>query len=233
MGMAAEITFNDAWTWQSVEFTDLRLDLPNVYQNLGFGLQAPDEWTVQMSDTLLHAIATHCFPQIGYRIIQGVILENQYLNLESEHFDIGRDAASYVNDCRYFAVFVVTAGNEFEAFCRKITDTVTAYFAYAIGTEIVDAAARHVLHQIDALASCNGFCTTQSISPGHGDWQVQEQRNLFRLLPPSPCGIQLTPSNLMIPEKSVSGIVGIGTFRNRQGSACGMCRMPSCYKRKE
>lgn len=67
---------------------------------------------------------------------------------------------------------------------------------------------------------CDAFCEDMSrrmtgrlcprFSPGYGDWALQAQREIFRLLQPHrKIGLSLNESLLMSPTKSVTAIVGI------------------------
>jgi len=56
----------------------------------------------------------------------------------------------------------------------------------------------------------SGKKITNRYSPGYCGWDVTEQHKLFQLMPENYCGIKLTPSALMDPVKSISGIIGIG-----------------------
>lgn len=51
-------------------------------------------------------------------------------------------------------------------------------------------------------------------SPGYGDWSVKDQRKIFALLEPEQrIGVRLSEGDIMIPEKSTSGIMaGAGRF---------------------
>lgn len=74
---------------------------------------------------------------------------------------------------------------------------------------------------------------TNRFSPGYCGWHVSEQHKLFSLFPaPEPCGVRLTPSALMMPIKSVSGIIGLGSHVRRMDYTCGLCDYLQCYKRK-
>jgi hypothetical protein len=46
------------------------------------------------------------------------------------------------------------------------------------------------------------------------------------------CGVRLTDSSLMVPIKSVSGIIGIGEKVRKLDYTCGLCDFKQCYKRK-
>ncbi|MCI5917442.1 MAG: methionine synthase, partial [Bacteroidales bacterium] len=43
----------------------------------------------------------------------------------------------------------------------------------------------------------------------------------------------LTPSSLMVPIKSVSGVVGLGRDVRKLEYSCGLCNFKDCYKRRK
>ena len=45
------------------------------------------------------------------------------------------------------------------------------------------------------------------------------------------CGVRLTDSSLMVPIKSVSGIIGIGEKVRKLDYTCGLCDSKKCFKR--
>ena len=47
------------------------------------------------------------------------------------------------------------------------------------------------------------------------------------------CGVSLTESSLMVPIKSVSGIIGLGPQVRHLDYTCGLCDFKQCYKRKQ
>jgi hypothetical protein len=73
---------------------------------------------------------------------------------------------------------------------------------------------------------------TNRYSPGYCDWNVGEQHKLFSFFPDNYCGIRLTPSALMDPVKSVSGIIGIGENVKRNDYTCRVCDMKDCIYRR-
>ena len=48
-----------------------------------------------------------------------------------------------------------------------------------------------------------------------------------------PCGIRLTDSSLMLPIKSVSGVIGLGEDVRKLEYTCGLCTYDRCYRRKQ
>ena len=77
-----------------------------------------------------------------------------------------------------------------------------------------------------------GWHHTNRFSPGYCGWHVSQQQLLFPLFQGHTCGVRLTDSSLMLPIKSVSGIVGLGSQVSRQPYTCTLCNFPQCFRRK-
>ncbi|MBC8384574.1 MAG: hypothetical protein H8E57_03535 [Candidatus Cloacimonetes bacterium] len=76
---------------------------------------------------------------------------------------------------------------------------------------------------------------TLAYSPGYCGWHISGQKKLFESLQPEKIGITLNGSFLMIPLKSVSGVLisgqkDIHRFRN-DFSFCATCKTQSCGER--
>ncbi len=76
---------------------------------------------------------------------------------------------------------------------------------------------------------------TLAYSPGYCGWHISGQEKLFVYLHPEKIGIVLNDSFLMIPLKSVSGVLISGkreihTFENNF-SFCSLCKTKSCIER--
>ena len=112
-------------------------------------------------------------------------------------------------------------------------DMVRLFVADAIGSVIAERTADCMQTEVAAYIASRGYKNTNRFSPGYCGWHVSEQRRLFSLFPQSaPCGVTLTDSCLMIPIKSVSGVIGIGSSVRCLDYSCGLCDMKQCYKRR-
>ncbi len=141
--------------------------------------------------------------------------------------------------------FVVTAGQEFEAFQHRLTqegDMVRIYLANEIGSIIAEKTADQMEELLQQQLTPKGLYRTNRYSPGYCGWHVSEQPILFELFrpkvptynnksSPTPCGIHLTDSCLMVPIKSVSGVIGIGHNVRRQDYTCNHCGLNASCKR--
>ncbi len=72
------------------------------------------------------------------------------------------------------------------------------------------------------------------ISPGYGAWPITAQRALFDRLPHAAIGVELMPTMLMLPRKSISFAMWLGAdARPITGlSGCARCALENCRYRK-
>lgn len=113
-------------------------------------------------------------------------------------------------------------------------DMVKIYIADALGSIITEKAADCMEMALDSCICTKGWKHTNRFSPGYCGWHVSEQQKLFSLFPVSdPCGVRLTDSSLMVPIKSVSGVIGVGANVHKMEYTCGLCTYDKCYRRKQ
>ncbi len=111
---------------------------------------------------------------------------------------------------------------------------VKIYIADAIGSIIAEKTADCMEIALDEYIRNRGWKHTNRFSPGYCGWHVSEQKKLFPLFPSAePCGIRLTDSSLMLPIKSVSGVIGLGEDVRKLEYTCGLCTYDKCYRRKQ
>lgn len=72
------------------------------------------------------------------------------------------------------------------------------------------------------------------ISPGYARWPLSAQREIFERLPAAAVGVELLPSMLMVPRKSISFAMWIGAdARPIAGlSGCARCSLIECLYRR-
>lgn len=133
------------------------------------------------------------------------------------------------------ALFICTAGptvGELSRSSMKEGDLLRGYVYDVIGSEVVERAADLMQEELKKEMALNGWHTTNRFSPGYCGWDVSEQHILFNLIPYNYCAIRLTESALMDPEKSISGIIGIGENIKRMPYTCNICDMKNCIYRR-
>jgi cobalamin-dependent methionine synthase I len=150
-----------------------------------------------------------------------------------ENLHIGPKIAAIMNKGKYFAIFAVTAGEEFESYLRsssEANDVLDNYILHAIGNRMVEKA-EHLL-ETKLEEEMRRIPHTQRFSPGYCQWPLSDQGKIVTLLD-HPCGIRLTDYYFMIPAKSVSGVIGFGEGVKTDVSECELCELRTvCYKSK-
>jgi hypothetical protein len=130
--------------------------------------------------------------------------------------------------------YVATCGSELEELEEAEQPTADLFARYCLDVlkELALAAARDRL--LEHLRTAHGATRLSSMNPGSGDarlWPLGQQRPLFGLLGDvqGAIGVRLTPSLLMRPNKSVSGIL----FPSEAHfESCQLCTREDCPRRR-
>lgn len=119
--------------------------------------------------------------------------------------------AKHLKDCSRASLFVCTIGSRLEESIKGYFtegEQTRAYIMNGIGSAAVEEVANYVNQLIIKEAEKEGFETVKRFSPGYGDWNLSDQKVIFKVLNPSSIGIVLGERCFMIPEKSITAIVG-------------------------
>jgi len=218
-------------THHILSVSDLDLDLKEVYLCMGYEGNEPDTIINDMVLQVFEEVKQICIPQYLYDIYPGNVVDKHLITIGETSFKPGKTIVSYLPEATVFCVFVATAGKEFELYKQKARseDLMKEFILDSFGSVIAETCVRKISEKLDDSIKLQ---QTYPYSPGYCGWKLDEQQKLFSLLPPSPCGITLTPSFLMLPIKSVSGIIGLGQNIERKAYACSICESVNCYKKR-
>ena len=159
-----------------------------------------------------------------------------YLNeLGQEHIKLGnvefnsRLLAENLKETNKVIPYILTCGREIYEWAKRIDGFIEVFIAEQIKIETLSEASRFFHEYIKA----NIFPEKASaMNPGSlEDWPLSEQKKMFELLfdPAKEIGVELTQSCLMIPDKSVSGIV----FQKEKSFVnCMLCQRENCSGRQ-
>jgi len=218
-----------------IPFASLRINIDDIYLGLGYGGLYPPDDIRNMVDSMLISIREVCKPSYCYLIKEVEEIDKLGITIDGIRFTTGKIIASYLDQAEKIAFFVATAGKEYEAWLKTLHeegDIWNMFLADIIGSEIAEATARAVGEDLEKYARLNGSNISNSYSPGYCGWTVKEQQKLFSFFPSPPCGVTLTDSSLMLPIKSVSGIIALGKQIEKKAYGCDICMMKSCYKKR-
>lgn len=236
-------------TEKTLTYDDLLITDSDLYDEMGYRGTAPDEATCREATAITSEVRRWLMPRLCYRVIKDL-----------PPFRLGRIITRQLRGSEAYALFVCTAGMEFEEYQRRLADEgdmVRVFIANALGSVIAEHCADRMEDALQVSINKLGWHHTNRFSPGYCGWSVAEQHLLFNAIanqPLSPtsantpansqnsiaemksqgvslCGVHLTDSALMIPIKSVSGVIGLGTNVRKREYSCGLCDSDKCYKK--
>ena len=212
-------------TEKTLSFEELGITAADVYEQMGYHDAQPDKATQQETATILKEVSQWLRPRFSYFVVN-----------KQPDFEMGNIILRQLRGSEAFALFICTSGLEFETYQQRLKeqgDMVRVFIADALGSVIAEKCADQMEKALQESIDKLGWMHTNRFSPGYCGWHVSQQQLLFPLFQGHTCGVKLTDSSLMVPIKSVSGIIGLGEKVRKLEYTCGLCDFKQCYKRKK
>ncbi len=158
------------------------------------------------------------------------------VTLRGKVFDTKRIVGVPLRKMTEAILFTATIGHDFDEWSRETFasgDPLGGYIIDLLGSTMAEATTDWLEKEVVKIAQKEGKTCTNRYSPGYCGWSVAEQHQLFSFFPDNFCGISLTPSALMKPHKSTSGIIGVAQNIKRMEYPCDACNVSHCYKNRD
>ncbi len=188
---------------------------------------APDETLRAVMDECERGLLENSSPHYVWRVFD-VIRENGSLRLSDCDFPlVGNDIAEHISDCEKAAVLAVTLTASADRVLKKLTLTDGLYglvsdaMASVLVEQISDEAQREILRAMD------GYFATWCFAAGYGDFPLDFLPKLLESVDAvRKIGVYCTAANMLTPQKSIVGIVGLSTEKiHRKSRGCANCNM--------
>ncbi|MHA1220734.1 MAG: vitamin B12 dependent-methionine synthase activation domain-containing protein [Candidatus Heimdallarchaeota archaeon] len=181
------------------------------------------ELKAEISDLLKRA-KEMIYPKVGYDFIDSENLQPRFLFKKSEQTvlvvcTIGKRLED--ESSKYIAKGQLSQG--------VILDAIASHAA----EQVAEYANDHIITEIKEMYQDKQF--TVRFSPGYCQWTIEEgQELIFSMLPTQEIGIQLSNSYMMIPRKSISFAMNIGTKVDKKLGLreCETCNLKNCSFRR-
>lgn len=198
--------------------TELSIDHTVVEWALGYGRGKAPEVIAQLIEETLPISAQRAHIECGFTILPPgtVKVVDHSLTCDGVTFATGPIIAKRLRTVDACAFLAATVGRELEQWSRELMDgpdAVKGFIVDAIASCMAEETANWLEARLEETVRPRGWKVTNRYSPGHCGWSVAEQHKLFSFLPEGFCGISLTPTALMIPMKSLTGIIGLDRRR--------------------
>jgi hypothetical protein len=213
----------------------VEIDKVDVHQRLGYEReQCPSPGVSSLVDSQIQEAHEFIKPAAYYTIKPITSGGDSKVSIDGLLFT-SHHLAQALSDCSQAAIFAVTIGEALERKVARLAKaglTLKGSVLDAVGSVAVEKVADWLEGMLRSIAAANGDKVGWRYSPGYCDWDIAQQKELFRGLDGKSIGVNLTDTCLMIPRKSISGIIGMGKSCN-PFSACRFCRRKGCPNRRE
>jgi hypothetical protein len=139
-----------------------------------------------------------------------------------------------VNRCsrdRQLVFMVVTIGDDLERKSRSEPEMLDRWVYDMVGSELVDIVADQAEREFTCATSPNELEYSMRSSPGYCDWPLDGQRVIFNALNTGKINVTLTPHMLMIPRKTLSGVL-VAAEKVPIKFSCLLCAKNNCPWRR-
>lgn len=121
-----------------------------------------------------------------------------------------RSLAKVLERAEFVSMLVATIGPSLDRRVEELTQTepALAYLLDRIGGWMADYMAGRIDERIEAEAKRLGFGRTMRYSPGYGDFSLSYQAIFLEKLEASRVGVVLTEGFMLVPQKSVTALIG-------------------------
>lgn len=213
-------------------FTISPEELPEkeVWFAMGYKDSVPEQRVRDLVCEMRERLVPKATIRYMYQIVEAEKLSPLQVRMAGKLFTPERIICSYLKGMTHALLFVGTAGREYDAALKEIKkegDIVAEFIADSIGTVLAEMSVARIEKDYDGKENFS-----MPYSPGYCNWNIKEQQILFSLFPENPCGIILSETSLMSPEKSVSGFFALGETLIKQPYHCQICKNTRCYKRR-
>lgn len=212
----------------------LEVDRREIWRYLGYRGAEPDAATAAQIEDALAALDAmieprHVARRFPLKWLPGGALEIEGLRIDS------RALAKHLEGCDAVFLMAATLGmapDRLIARAQAAGEMGRAMIVQAASAALIEAWCDRVNDGLSDEAAREGRFLRPRFSPGYGDFSLECQPRLLRLLgAQKQIGVALTDSLLMIPTKSVTAVIGIGPDRRDCPGGCAACAKKDCAYR--
>lgn len=225
----------------AVRDVDLKVNIKEVYRYLGFRGESPEDEIAEKVRTSIDEVVEASQPRAIYERYPLELFDGE------EDLAIGgvsfksRDLKLNLKGCQYVYLMGATIGIGVDRLIARasVGDMTKATIYQAAGAAYVEEYCDYINEEIRKKALEEGMVLRPRFSPGYGDFALENQKDIFRLLNLSKhTGISLSDSMLMSPSKSVTAVIGVkekeeGSPEREIKKNCKDCPKKDCEFRDE
>lgn len=216
-----------------------RIDKADVLANLGYA--------DQQINASLHQKIDACIALSYRKIVPAFTFETFAVRLSPDGADIGnpplhiasRDVGALLRYSNEAVVMALSAGAAIEQAIRteSYRDMTSSVILDSCASVAAESIAEALQQQIEKDLCARGLALTNRFSCGYGDFSLQYQSAILRLLnAEKKIGLYASETGILQPKKSITAVMGItdSQIRHTHYATCAACAAKeSCAYRKE
>ncbi len=207
----------------TVTSVNVVVDKDRVCQRLGYKERSPSALVTSLVDSQIEKAHKLIKPAYTYELKAIGHIFNEEVSLGDSLVFSSKTISYVLSDCKWGAIYVATIGEGLEGEATRLMkkgEMLEATVLDAIGSTAVLQVRLELQDTINGIAKAKGYQTIVRFSPGYCDWHVSQQKILCQSIDADLIGVRLTESCMMIPIKSISGVIGIGRLDPTKPPPC-------------
>lgn len=213
----------------------MTVDIKEIQRYLGYDRSNPDQETLVLVDECLSDLQKICEPKYIYRRFTLETTGNGRIKVGMLEM-VSRSLERNLKDCEEAILFAATLGNGTDMLMNRylrLSISKAAVFQAVAASAIeqyCDECQRDIANQVKK----EHLYLRPRFSPGYGDLPLTAQKDLLNALDAQKTvGIFLSDGDMMMPEKSITALIGLSRNNSRcKMNGCEICSKMDCAYRR-
>ncbi len=215
----------------------MKIDKKEVLRYLGYKNQEFDKSLTDLIEACCDEVIDICKESFVYEIFDIERKNNKVFLLGSTLVLKDMDIINHLAGSKKCLIMAATLGAEVDrriAYYTRINIT-KGLIMDACATTAIENLCDELQTQIMKKALDDNLHITNRYSPGYGDFSIDNQSNILNVLDSyKKIGLSVTESNIMLPRKSVTALIGLGEIVNsKPNDKCMNCKNSNCDFRRD
>lgn len=206
---------------------EYNIDKSEVRRYLGIPKET-DDITEGLIDECIRELTAAVRPKSVLRTF-AITRDNNRLHLDECSITLtGNTADERLSGCTSCALLGATLGIEADNLIRtaQSSNMAKAVIFDACATDLIEKVCDRAQSELAEQAAEAGLLITERFSPGYGDLPLELQKDICSVLDLGrKIGVYLTNELLLLPTKSVTAFIGIGSAAAKGQRGCAYCTM--------
>ena len=214
----------------------IKADRKEIFRYLGYRGREPETGVAEAADSCAAALQTVVEPRHVRRVFPLEWVSADRFRIEGMDV-VSRNLSRNLRGCSEVCLMAATLGLGPDRLVQRaeaLGKMSRAVILQAAAAAMIEAYCDDVNEEIRMEAASKGLFLRPRFSPGYGDFSLEHQTELFRILEvQKKIGVTLTGSLLMMPSKSVTAVIGLSKENTHcMVQGCEVCGKQDCSFRR-